>query len=229
MDLPTGAGHDVLAQPTRARLFSLLDELKRPASTEELAQELGLHPNGVRVHLERLLEAELVARTRSPRPRGRPRDEWSIAPDARPGGESPNAYGDLVRWLARAIPARQSRLRDVEAAGREIGRELAPKAAVPADVAMRSALSALGFQPELDMKQGTLACTLGNCPYRDAVRENQEVVCTLHRGLTRGLLDIIDPKAKLTSFVPRDPDAAGCLIEVRGLSAATGAVSDEPG
>ena len=58
--------------------------------------------------------------------------------------------------------------------------------------------------------------TLGNCPYRDAVRENQEVVCTLHRGLTRGLLDIIYPNAKLTSFVPRDPDAAGCLVEVRG-------------
>lgn len=229
MDLPTGAGHEVLAQPTRARLFSLLDELKRPASTEELAQELELHPNGVRVHLERLREAKLVARTRSPRPRGRPRDEWSIAPGARPGGEAPIAYGELVRWLARAIPARPSRLRDVEAAGREIGRELAPKGAVPADVAMRSVLSALGFQPEFKTKQGTLACTLGNCPYRDAVRENQEVVCTLHRGLTRGLLDVVDPKAKLTSFVPRDPDAAGCLIEVRGLSAGTGAVSDESG
>ncbi len=45
MDLPTGAGHDALGQPTRARLFSLLDELKRPASTEELAEELGLHPS----------------------------------------------------------------------------------------------------------------------------------------------------------------------------------------
>lgn len=226
MDLPSGAGHDVLAQPTRARLFSLLDELKRPAGTEELAGQLGLHPNGVRVHLERLREAKLVGRTRSPRPRGRPRDEWSIAPDARPGGDPPNAYGDLARWLARAIPARQSRLRDVESAGREIGRELAPKAGPPADVAMRSALSALGFQPEFKTKQGTLACTLGNCPYRDAVRENQEVVCTLHRGLTRGLLDVIDPRAKLKSFVPRDPDAAGCLIEFSGLSA--GAVSDGP-
>ena len=228
MDLPTGAGHDVLAQPTRARLFTLLDELKRPASTDELAEQLGLHPNGVRVHLERLHDAELVVRTRSRRPRGRPRDEWSIAPGAQPGGDPPHAYADLVRWLARAIPVRRSRLRDVESAGREIGRELAPTTAVSADVAMRSVLSALGFEPELQAKEGTLACTLGNCPYRDAVRENQEVICTLHRGMTQGLLDVIEPKARMTSFVPRDPDTAGCLIEVRGLPAAARAASDEP-
>ena len=53
MDLP-GAHKDVLAQPSRARLFRMLGELERPASTEELAELLGLHPNGVRAHLERL-------------------------------------------------------------------------------------------------------------------------------------------------------------------------------
>jgi len=222
VDLPTDAGHDVLAQPTRARLFSLLEELKRPASTDELAVELQLHPNGVRAHLERLHEAELVARTRTPRPRGRPRDEWSIAPGARPGGDPPRAYADLGRWLARAIPPRASRLRDVESAGRRIGRDLAPTAVASPDAAMHSTLSALGFQPEVKMGEGTLACTVGNCPYKDAVRESQEVVCTLHRGMTRGLLDVIEPKATLTSFVPRDPDEAGCLIEVRGLSAGAG-------
>jgi len=43
------------------------------------------------------------------------------------------------------------------------------------------------------------------------------VVCTLHRGLTRGLLDVLEPKAKLVGFVPRDPDEAGCLVELLGV------------
>lgn len=227
MDLPTDADHDVLAQPTRARLFSLLGELKRPAGTEELARRLDLHPNGVRVHLEQLHAAGLVSRAKSPRPRGRPRDDWSVAPGAQPSGDPPNAYGDLVRWLARAIPARPSRLRDVESAGREIGRDLAPDGSVSADEAMRTTLAALGFQPELDVaRDGTLTCTLRNCPYRNAVKENQEVVCTLHRGITRGLLDVIAPKAKLTGFVPKDPDPAGCLIEVEGLERTTSTVEN---
>ena len=55
MDVPSPA-RDALAQPTRARLFALLGSLHRPASTEELATRIGLHPNGVRVHLERLAQ-----------------------------------------------------------------------------------------------------------------------------------------------------------------------------
>ena len=57
---------------------------------------------------------------------------------------------------------------------------------------------------------------LRNCPYRAVVPERQPLVCGLHRGITRGLLDAIDPKTRLTGFEPKDPDVAGCLVEVRG-------------
>lgn len=216
MDLPA-ARDDALAQPTRARLFALLGELRRPAGTDELAATLGLHPNGVRAHLERLQEAGLVSRERARQPRGRPRDMWLIAPDAEPGGEPPSAYADLGRWLARAITPTDVSLRTVEEGGREVGRELAPPAASgTAEQRMRAALVALGFQPRAEPHPGRLTYRLGNCPYRDAVREGREVVCTLHRGITRGLLDGIAPETVLTGFVARDPDAAGCLIELEG-------------
>jgi predicted ArsR family transcriptional regulator len=217
MDLPTRPD-EALAQPTRARLFAVLDEMRRPTSTDELAERLGLHPNGVRVHLELLREAGLVARERTRRGRGRPRDMWTVAPDARPGGDPPTAYADLGRWLALAIPPGKTRLRAVEATGREIGRGLAAKGgAGSAEEKMHAALASLGFQPEREMDpDGELTYRLGNCPYRDAVRENQPVVCTLHRGITRGLLEAIAPRTKLSGFVPRDPDTAGCLIALRG-------------
>ncbi len=211
---------DVLAQPTRARLFAHLAALGRPAGTNELAAELGLHPSGVRVHLERLRGAGLIARERMPQTIGRPRDSWSIAPDALPGGEPRDAYPRLARWLARSIPARPGRLREVEAAGRELGRELpSTRAGDPADQSMGRALTALGFAPQRQpTSAGRVVFRLGNCPYREAVHENQPVVCALHRGLTRGLLDELDPAARLTEFVPKDPDRAGCLIEVNGLA-----------
>lgn len=221
MDLPEARGDDPLLQPTRARLFALLVEMRRPAATNELARRLKLHPNGVRVHLERLLEAGLLVRRQAPRPRGRPRDEWSLAPAAAPGGAPPRAYGDLARWLARAIPPRPARLRDVERTGREIGREIAPHRAASVETAFQDTLTGLGFQPLLDGDTpGRISCRLRNCPYRDSVRQNQEVVCTLHRGITRGLLDVLDPSAALVSFVPHDPDLAGCEIEIDGLAAA---------
>jgi predicted ArsR family transcriptional regulator len=228
VDLPTKPDN-VLAQATRGQLFSLLGELRRPASTEELAERLRLHPNGVRVHLDRLHDAGLVTRTRERQARGRPRDQWSISPEAQPGGDPPSAYADLGRWLVRALATSNARVRDIEATGRRIGRELAPtNSGAAAEEQMHSALAAMGFQPtrELDDASGTLTYRLGNCPYRDAAHERQQVVCGLHRGVTRGLLDAIDPKTKLTGFVPNDPYQAGCLIELRGRLAAQAAKRD---
>ncbi|MGH2883586.1 MAG: helix-turn-helix transcriptional regulator [Solirubrobacteraceae bacterium] len=217
IDLPviTDPG-DVLAQPTRARLFGLLSELKRSVGTAELAERLGLHPNGVRLHLERLAEEGLVERARVRTPRGRPPDAWRIARDARPAGAKPRAYEDLGRWLAQALGAPGRGLRGIEDTGRRIGHELAPGEAGGTDEALETTLIALGFQPTLQRgDDGGLTCCLGNCPYSAAVRENQPAVCALHKGITRGLLDVLDPNARLTAFVPRDPDEAGCVIEIQ--------------
>lgn len=214
MDLPNSTD-DPLTQPTRARIFALLAELKEAVGTDELATRLGLHPNGVRVHLERLQEAGLVERRQERAGRGRPGDRWTVAPGAQPSGQAPSAYASLAIWLARAIPAGPARLREVERTGREIGRELAPKGEDDPVEGLRQTLAALGFQPSMNVKaDGSLTCRLENCPYRDSVRENADVVCTLHRGITAGVLEKLDPKAKLTSFEPHDPDRAGCLIEV---------------
>ena len=217
MDVPTRPD-DVLAQPTRARLFKALDDLRRPASTEEMAVRLKMHRNGVRVHLERLREAGLVARERPRQGRGRPRDMWSIAAGARPGGEPPSAYADLGRSLTRVIASGKRGLRAVETTGREIGRGMASETgAGSAEGTMHAALVSMGFQPQREIDaSGTLTYRLGNCPYRDVARGNQQVVCTLHRGVTRGLLDGIASATELAGFVPRDPYAAGCLIELRG-------------
>ncbi len=215
MDTPTPPD-DALAQPTRARLFALLTELRRPAGTDELAGRIALHPNGVRAHLERLRADGLVARDRPRQGRGRPRDMWSVAADARPGGERPSAYADLGRWLAQAMPPTESALRRVEATGREIGRELAgTDAPVGPEPHLHATLAALGFQPARERTADTLTYRLCNCPYREAVHANQPVVCTLHRGMTRGLLDAIAPETELADFVPKDPDTAGCEIALR--------------
>jgi predicted ArsR family transcriptional regulator len=62
-----------------------------------------------------------------------------------------------------------------------------------------------------------MTVALRNCPYRDAVHESPDVVCALHRGITEGLLEAMEPGSRMTSFTPRDPDRAGCLIQIEGL------------
>lgn len=217
MDLASSIS-GALAQPTRARLFARLGELRRSAGTDELAAHLGLHPNGVRTHLEVLHGAGLVIRERTRQARGRPRDMWSIAPEAQPNAAPPRAYLDLARWLAGAITSGQRRLREIKRTGRELGRQLAPTDSTgPPETTMHNVLSSLGFQPRRQLDHsGTLTYRLCNCPYREVAREHQEVVCTLHHGMAQGLLDAIDPATRLAAFLPKEPDTAGCLITLRG-------------
>lgn len=214
MDLPQPA-EGALAQPTRARIFSFLVEKRAAADTQEIAAHFGLHPNGIRLHLERLEEGGFVVRSQQRAGAGRPRDIWTISPEAHPGGASPRAYAELAGWLARSIPPTAARVREVVRTGREVGAELAPKRGADTGLAMRDALSALGFEPELERRDGGFACCLGNCPFTDSVHENREIVCGLHRGITEGILEVLDSGAKLIRFEPHDPDRGGCLVEVR--------------
>ena len=179
----------------------------------------------MRTHLERLHEVGLVSRRRERLARGRPRDAWMISPHAQPGGDPPTGYAELARWLVRSLVSESARVRDVEATGRRIGREMgATKTDVTGEQRLHEVLAALGFQPQREPVAGDrLTYRLRNCPYREAVRERQPLVCGLHRGITRGLLDALDPETKLVGFVPKDPDAAGCLIELRGPMAAEAA------
>jgi predicted ArsR family transcriptional regulator len=220
MDLPVRPG-DTLSQPTRARVFALLGELSRPASTDELAAQLGMHPNGVRLHLERLLDAGLVDRRRERQPRGRPRDAWTISPDAQPGGDPPTGYASLSRWLVRALVASGAGVEDMEETGRLIGRGLASDHPGSGDEQMLfDTLATLGFQPAREpASEQRVVYRLRNCPYRQAVHERQPLVCALHRGLTSGLVEGIDGQSVVVAFEPKDPDLAGCMIAVAGAIA----------
>src|SRR5262249_54469220 len=85
----------------------------------------------------------------------------------------------------------------------------------PIDQALDALLAALGFAPRREDTSGaTLTFRLCNCPYRDAVRDNPEVVCALHKGITRGVVDALARQPRLVAFVPSDPDRAGCLVQV---------------
>lgn len=224
MDVPPLPGDDPLGRDTRGRLYELIGQLGRPATTHELARALEIHPNGVRRHLEQLQLAGLIRRDSLRQGRGRPRDGWSIDPNARPGGDPPRGYEELGRWLARAIPSGPDSLQHIEAAGRAIGRELPAEGATAGPEGATSAsglgdferaVTWLGFAPQAE-RTGEDAVTyrLTNCPYRQAVQENQPVICTLHRGILSGLLETLEPDAQMTGFHPRDPERAGCAVSL---------------
>lgn len=209
---------DALAQPTRARIFRTLAGLRRPATTAELAAMVSLHPNGVRNHLERLAKAGLVERSSRRGARGRPADCWQVAANGWGEGDPPAAYRELASFLAGSLPANPANLAAVERGGERIGRELVAGADGGEPLQpLLAALAALGFAPALERATGSrVSIRLARCPYREAAKLNGKLVCTLHLGLTKGLVGALAPDCVVSSFEPADPSAGRCRIELEG-------------
>lgn len=205
-----------LASPPRRRLLELLRASETPLDAPGLAAATGLHVTTVRFHLDVLRQVGLV--TARPEPRGtagRPRVGYAAVTRVESGG-----YPTLTRLLAGQLgdtpPARAAR---AEQAGVGWARELTaaaePSASIdlgPAAQAVTSLFAELGFDPELtgqemdgaqvDGAQGDRRIWLRACPFRAAARVNPEVVCSVHLGLLRGILDRLGAPPTASRLLP---------------------------
>lgn len=201
---------------TETRIIGILRRSGAPLDVGEIAERLTLHPNGIRRHLHQLETRGLVSGRAAHGSVGRPRILWTVTPRAVAEAELPHTGWAMARSLARAIPASRDRLAEVETAGIAMGHELVDEMGTVNDDgdAVRAALDALGFAPKRSEDGAVTRYTLRTCPYAEAVRENPAVVCTLHKGVVRGVLERLRPSAELTNFEARPPDIAGCVVEI---------------
>ena len=203
--------HRALASEPRTRLLDVLQAASGPLGIAALADDLGLHPNTVRDHLGVLQEAGLVHAGPEPRDRpGRPRIVYGLTER----GGSVRTTGDegyrllatvLAGYLATTVPDPAAAAEEAgEAWGRWAAERPPPFAASDpeADVErVLALLERLGFAPRLadDIE---LHVELRRCPFLDAAREHQEVVCALHLGILRGALATMASSVMATDLRP---------------------------
>jgi predicted ArsR family transcriptional regulator len=187
---PRLAVFKALGDNTRYAIYLELARTSRPLATAEIAEALGLHPNTVRPHLERmrdvgLLEVEVENRGSV----GRPQHRYSLAPDAPSLGLEPPTFPVLARMLLRLAGTARLGAEEAVKAGRDQGRQDAggttPSRCVEGLVAR---LDALGFDPAVVREQASAVVAFTHCPFRDLAEEDPDLVCGLHRGLVEGFV-----------------------------------------
>jgi predicted ArsR family transcriptional regulator len=185
-----------LGDNTRYAIYLELARAVVPLATGDIAESLGLHPNTVRPHLERmrdvgLLDVEVDARGSV----GRPQHRYFLAPDAPSLGLEPPAFPMLAEMLVDVVAASRPDPADVAMVGRARGIAAAEAAWVEAPGAdakappqcaasLMAELASLGYDPVMD--GDTIAFT--RCPYRDMAEIAPEVICGLHRGVVEGFV-----------------------------------------
>ncbi|HZY75800.1 MAG TPA: helix-turn-helix domain-containing protein [Jatrophihabitantaceae bacterium] len=181
---------------SRARVLGVLQDAGTPLGVADVSEAVGLHPNTTRFHLDGLVDAGLVQRATEERETpGRPRTLYSARPEA--GRAGPRSYRLLAEILTSYL-ASQSRqpVTAALAAGTEWGRYLARRPAPFRRVTAEQAtadlvrvLDEIGFAPEAVTVGRKRRVLLHHCPFREAAEQHREVVCSVHLGLMRGLLE----------------------------------------
>jgi predicted ArsR family transcriptional regulator len=177
-----------LGDNTRYAIYLELARAPSPLATAQIADSLGLHPNTVRPHLDRMREVGLLEVTTDAQGTvGRPQHRYSLVADAAALGFEPPAFPVLARMLLRLAASADLSAADAVDAGREQGSTAADqRPAGTCAEALTAELAALGFDPAsvVDEHGATIAFT--RCPFRELAESNPDLVCGLHRGLIEG-------------------------------------------
>lgn len=232
--------HEALASPTRRKIIALMQAHDHADAhgdspvwdAHELAGATGLHVTTVRFHLDVLRRAGLVVSHRQARhTSGRPRLGFRLA------GTTPERDDRPYRMLAGLLAAgladdSAGRFRRAERLGRNWADDLLghePAAGRPVEPAPTESLPAvvtrifadLGFAPSHDVEPEYDIFELHACPFAEVAAAHPDVVCGMHRGLLRGLVDGLGGRERasgIQSFI----EPGLCVAHVRSSGLPTG-------
>ena len=230
--------YKVLADPSRYAIYQELAGSDEPLSTVEVAERLELHPNTVRIHLEKMRDAGLVDSCADRHGSvGRPQYVWSASDSAPSLGLEPSGFRVLAHLLAEVAAGSGSVAERTTAAGRRRGEERTSRR--PVRVASRpdqsrserlrlacvkavaDELADLGFDPAVEPDGAVTRLSFTKCPFRELAVLYPDLVCELHRGLTEGILAGViaaNPgvRGRLESFSSLvEPDPCRAAVSVR--------------
>ena len=207
-----------LASSSRVEILHVLQE-QGELPLDDIARAVRLHHNTVREHLDRLIDAGFVDRKPEHRgTRGRPRMLYkeAAAPGHKSldsnfrdhfmrilvAGygtemESPAAAAQRAgtQWVTKALVASHPGTEQPDDDGARSGAAGKPattaasvgEAGLRQLAALEVHLDELGLAPEVEVDE--LTVHLRRCPFIDLARERTEVVCSVHLGVARGILD----------------------------------------
>ncbi len=179
----------------RLEVLATLRDAPGPLSINTIADRVGVHPNTVRFHLDRLVENGRVERVEvDRRTAGRP--PQLFRPVRRMDLTGPRQYRLLAELLVQTLATDPARGTLGLEAGRAWGHGHATAAGSgdPADGQddgvgrLMVLLDEIGFAPERRTDQGQRHIGLRHCPFLELAQSRPAVVCPIHLGLMQGAM-----------------------------------------
>lgn len=176
--------------PTRAKVLTLLQASPGPIQAIEVAEQLDLHKNSARFHLDALVAAGYAERSTADTGQlGRPPLLFAASGNA-PSMSDLHLLEVTEVLLAQFVTPAPDASTRAEAAGRQWGTDVAAEDDSSDDLFedLVEHLAERGFGTSHDPAAGTLI--FGRCPFRDSISAEQlPMMCAMHQGFLDGYLD----------------------------------------
>lgn len=211
---------------TRTRVLSLIQDASGPVSVDDVAERMGLHRNTARFHLEALEATNLVLRSTDERRQpGRPRALYQAAPGTPDVAQ--RSYRFLAEVLTSFVANRMPEpAESAEEAGAVWGRYLAeptpPFHRVDTDEAVAALVGGLGevgFESHPEGQGDELRLEISHCPFLEVALDHREIVCSIHLGLMRGMLEGMGAGLAAESLEPL-VEPSRCIAHLRPTTSA---------
>ncbi len=175
-------------------ILALLRSSAEPRSITSIADELSVHPNTVRFHIDALARAGRVEQVLgNSAGRGRPPILFRASRRMDPTG--PTNYRLLASILTGYVAGRP----DAAGIAAELGRSTSPAlldssphprapSKTRAVTELVALLADLGFEPEPADGRRAREIRLRHCPFQNLAEQHGDVICSLHLGLMQGAL-----------------------------------------
>ena len=178
----------------RDAILQMLRASAEPRSITSVADELSVHPNTVRFHIDALLRAGRVEQVLGDSAgRGRPPILFKASRRMDPTG--PTNYRLLASILTGYVAGRPDAADIAAQLGRSTGPALldsSQHARAPsrtrAITGLVELLAELGFEPEPVNSPRAREIRLRHCPFQTLAEQNGDVICSVHLGLMQGAL-----------------------------------------
>lgn len=226
LDQSIGDLTSALGDPTRRAIFIAVRESGEPMTTSGVAELFSIHANVARHHLDKLAADGYLRVThrrqggrRGPGA-GRPAKHYE-ATSKEIDLHFPGRRADvLIELLLRIVD--RAGVRDLpavaEQVGLDYGREIAGEIGTPGErgydeavKAVAEAMTGVGFHMSPDLDGHRLLTSF--CPFGEAATGHPDVVCSLDRGLVRGLFSQLSQGCEpILHPAPDETDA--CVTEV---------------
>lgn len=226
-----------LGDDLRRALFDFVRRARRPVTREEAAADAGISRKLAAFHLDKLVEAGLLAAR--PQPPDGPRRVGRAPKVYEPAGEAievsipPRRYGMLADILADAVLAETEEQSAFEAALRIAGQRGVAAGSAERDRVRPGRLSAergltvaaealadFGFEPE---RTSPTLVRLRNCPFHAVAAKAPALACGINHAFLAGYLDGLG-SAKTDAVLA--PSADACCVQLCGAESGDAAAGE---